>query len=162
MSEENRYIVCAGCGRQVDPGKIPVYHDFKTGLNFCETCRRIDSAQKGKPRKKWASALRIIFGALFLIVGVDFIKDGDLSSALTSIILGGALLVWQFWPQLKWLVTRNRASAAFKRRSEAARTREEERVKVCSSCGGAGTGSTGPYCGMPFSGIQVIDRSDGG
>ncbi|MBR4691249.1 MAG: hypothetical protein IKP17_00655 [Oscillospiraceae bacterium] len=149
MSEEKRYIVCAGCGRQVDPAQTPVYYDFNSGKNYCESCHS-GGAAPVKRRRPWASALRIIFGALFVIIGFDFIKDGDGSTAAFSLVVGLVLLLWQFWPQLKRLVARSRRDAAVRRNDAAAAAREAERVKICPHCGGSGTGKTCPYCGMPY------------
>lgn len=150
MSGENRYLVCAGCGRRADPASTPVYYDFQTGQNYCERCRPGSPAAPAKKQPLWASILRILFGLSFLAVCVDFFREGEMSTGLLSAAMGLALLLWQFWPQLKALLSGARRRKRLHQNSEAARVREAERVKVCSHCGGSGTGNTCPYCGMPY------------
>ena len=94
MSEENRYITCAGCGRRVDPARTPVYRDFDTGLDICESCRREGVKPGVKPRKPWASALRIIFAnGMYLSRSSASVRLASVSSTRMSLI-SLLLLVW--------------------------------------------------------------------
>jgi len=144
MSDSARWVVCAGCGRQVNAAQTPVYYDFESGKNLCQDCYQGSGRRTGK-RRRWASALRIIFGVVFVMVFFDQIGT-DATTAFTGLAFGAALLIWQFWPWIKKARNRSRRQAEVKKAAEA----EAEKVKVCPHCGAPGSGSTCTYCGMPL------------
>jgi len=144
MSNSARWVVCAGCGRQMNAAQTPVFYDFESGKSLCQACHQ-GSGRKTIKRRKWASVLRIAFGVLFFMVFFDEIGS-DPSTAFTSLIFGAALLIWQFWPWIKKAFAKSRQQAEVKRAVAA----EAEKVKVCPHCGAPGTGSTCTYCGMPL------------
>ena len=96
-----------------------------------------------KPRSKTGTYLRIGFGALMIVCGIDT-KDGIM------IVIGLLLLVWQFWPQIAQLFRKKQEQVVEQRQAVAYEAREANRQKICSHCGATVTGTVCEYCGMPL------------
>ncbi len=150
------YVTCAGCGRSFDPAGERNLYDRATRSYTCSIClaRSAVPAAPVKRRGKVGTVLRIAFGVLFLITAFSSLSDGD-SVWLTCLIIGAALLLWQFWPPIILLIRGKKARAAAQKQAEELRQRaEEERARelnrqwVCPHCGATTSGMVCEYCGM--------------
>ena len=148
-------VPCSKCGRVFDPVAEHCLLDRNTQTYTCSNClgqgavpvsRSVftqPAAPAKKPRSKVGTYLRIGFGALMILCGIDT-ADGIM------IVIGLLLLLWQFWPQVTKLFRKKQAEVQVQRQAEAYQAREANRQKICSHCGAAVTGTVCEYCGMPL------------
>lgn len=150
-------VICNNCGREFDPTCERSVYDQPSQSYICSRCLvRPEAQTRKKPRSKAGNALRIIFGILFILTAFNSIGDGD-GTWLTCLVIGAALLLWQFWPRLKDLLLRRQTRAAMEKQREElaareaeARARELARKKECPHCGATSSGKVCEYCGMPL------------
>ena len=157
-------VSCSRCGRVFDSVAEHCLHDRNTNTYVCADCLGqpagsgsrsvftpppVPQAPARKPRSKAGSYLRIIFGILFICTGYSCIDDGD-DTWITCFVLGIGLLVWQFWPQIRYLLRKKHKEVQVQREAEAHAAQEAARQKICSHCGAVGVGTVCEYCGMPF------------
>lgn len=164
-------VTCSRCGRVFDSVAEHCLLDQKTHTYTCNNCLGHAAAPRSKsaftpsvspaapvskPRSKTGTTLRIVFGVMFIISAFSSISDGD-GVWFTCLCIGLALLIWQFWPQIKALFLRKKTRAALLKQQEEYQARETERLareaakkKLCPHCGATSTGFTCEYCGMPL------------
>ena len=146
-------VICNNCGRMFDPTAERSVYDQPSHSYICSQClaQGAPASQGKKPRGKVGSVLRIVFGLLFIMAAFSEDSDGA-DVTVACIVIGLALLLWQFWPQLKGLFVKKRETAAARRQAEARQVREAQKKKVCPHCGAPTTGLTCEYCGMAVEG----------
>ena len=149
----NRYIFCSNCGCRIDASKAQVFFDSKSGKPFCRNCSQNSSISTAKKvGRVLLSILRIFFAIRFYIFSFMLLFAGFFGFLLSLLLFisGTGLLVWQFWPKLKPVIQRRQERIAAEKSAKEHAAKENSRVKPCHHCGGYGTGSACPYCGMPF------------
>ena len=150
-------VTCAGCGRRFSPNAERSFYDRAGQCYACSQCldRAGIRAAGSKPRTKVGTWLRVGFAALSIFTAFSSIEDGD-GVWFTCLLIGLALLLWQFWPQLRGLLRQKRNHAAmlklregFQAQQAEDRAKEAAKPKLCPHCGATTTGFTCEYCGMP-------------
>lgn len=169
MANTSRWVICAGCGRNVNASETPVYYDAASGCSYCENCKdKVGTAparsgakfqpqpqvqpqyRQPKKRRIVGSVLRIGFAILFIACGIDSIGE-DSSLVLIFLLGAAALLLWQFWPNVRQAKdAKYRRELAAKQQEEARLAREAAaaRKRVCPHCGASSAGTVCEYCGM--------------
>ena len=149
-------VTCAGCGRVFSPKSERSFYDRADRCYACSQCvdRAGIKAAVFKPRSKVGTGLRIVFGILFILAAFSG-ENNEADVTITCLVIGLALLLWQFWPQLWGLVRQKQNHTAILKLREDFRVQEEERQareaarpKLCPHCGATTTGFTCEYCGM--------------
>ena len=166
MANTSRWVICAGCGRNVNASETPVYYDAASGCSYCENCKDKvgktparsgaqfqpqPQAQYRQPKKRRTvgSVLRIGFAILFIACGLQDLTD--FSTNAFFFIGAAALLLWQFWPNIRQAKdAKVRRELAAKQQEEARLAREAaaSRKRVCPHCGASSAGTVCEYCGM--------------
>ena len=149
-------VTCGSCDRVFSPKAEQNLYDRTSRCYICSQClsRTNIKSPTFKPRGKTGTGLRIGFGILFVLSAFSSIGDGD-GTWLTCLVIGLALLAWQFWPQLWGLVRQKQNHAEVLQLLEDRNTREAQRMAqelsrkwVCSHCGATTAGRVCEYCGM--------------
>ena len=170
MAESSRWVICAGCGRNVNASETPVYFDAASGLSYCENCRdKVGTAQPRssaqfqpqpqpqpqyrsappKKRRTVGSVLRIGFAILFIACALQDLRD--FSTNAFFLIGAAVLLLWQFWPNIRQAKAAKAQRALAEQQREDARqakAAEAARKRVCPHCGASSPGVVCEYCGM--------------
>ncbi len=151
-------VKCSVCGRLFDPTKERNLYDQGNHSYTCTFCLSGSPASglpQRKPRSKTGTVLRLVFGIMFLLAAFGAIDDGD-GTWVTCLVIGAALLLWQFWPKIADLIRGKRNRENARKQAEAVRLRAEEdlarelsRKWVCTHCGATTSGAACEYCGMP-------------
>lgn len=119
-----KHIVhCVHCGRQFDANERG-YYIPESRRYVCKNCSdsrkkeqsELEKARKADKRKaeadererttgmrqtKAAMLAKIIVGALFLVCSIPFVAQGNISSFVCGLVVGGALIAWGLVPYLK-------------------------------------------------------------
>ncbi len=150
-------VTCKVCGRRFDPTKERNLYDqgdHSYTCTFCLSGSPASGLPARKPRGKTGTILRIVFGVMFILAAFGATDEGD-STWITCLVIGAALLIWQFWPSITDLIRgkKNREAArkqaeAVLQRQEEARLRELNRKRECPHCGATTSGPVCEYCGM--------------
>ena len=166
MADSSRWVICAGCGKNVNASVTPVYYDAASGCSYCENCRdKVGTAppRSGaqfrpqppyrpappKKRRTVPSVLRVGFAILF--IACAFQDVSDFSTGAFFLIAAAALLLWQFWPSIRQAKTAKYQRELAEKQLEAAKAARAEaaaRKRVCPHCGASSAGMVCEYCGM--------------
>lgn len=140
-------VVCQSCGRQFDANRGG-YYNRATRRYTCKACG--NQARTGMKQSKAAMIAKIVFGVLFILVGIAPTEpqENPVAFFLTSLLIGGALIAWGLVPYIK--VKKN-----LKRQEEELRQTKRELYRMEKKCPACGAMSKGKYC--EYCGEQLID-----
>ena len=116
-------VTCVYCGRQFDKSEGGYYLP-KSRRYVCKRCedkQKAEQAERNKARKaaereaeaderervtgmrqsKTAMLVKIVVGVLFLFAAVSLAVQGNISSFVCGLVIGGALVAWGLVPYLK-------------------------------------------------------------
>lgn len=116
-------VTCVYCGRQFDKSEGGYYLP-KSRRYVCKRCedkQKTEQAERNKARKaaereaeaderervtgmrqsKTAMLVKIIIGVLFLFSAISLAVQGNISSFVCGLVIGGALVAWGLVPYLK-------------------------------------------------------------
>ena len=141
----SHWVICRMCGMKFDFEKKGGYYDGSRYI--CKSCGKMvkkqlvnESLTSGAVNGSWfARNWKILFGIMFLIGGLGNIGE-DWEAALFGILIGAALLFFQYYPQVK-------AKKQQKEKMESENRAIAEQVKFCKTCGARTKGLFCEYCG---------------
>ena len=121
-------VTCVKCGRQFDANEGGAYYP-ESRRYVCKRCvdkQKSEQAERNKARKaeerkaeerkaeaderervtgmrqsKAAMLVKIVVGVLFLFAAVSLAVQGNISSFVCGLVIGGALVAWGLMPYLK-------------------------------------------------------------
>lgn len=116
-------VTCVKCGRQFDANEGGAYYP-ESRRYVCKRCvdkQKSEQADREKARKaeerkaeaderervtgmrqsKAAMLVKIVVGVLFLFAAVSLAVQGNISSFVCGLVIGGALVAWGLVPYLK-------------------------------------------------------------
>lgn len=120
---EKHIVTCVKCGRQFDANEGGAYYP-ESRRYVCKRCvdkQKSEQADREKARKaeerkaeaderervtgmrqsKAAMLVKIVVGVLFLFAAVSLAVQGNISSFVCGLVIGGALVAWGLVPYLK-------------------------------------------------------------
>ena len=115
-------VTCVKCGRQFDANEGGVYYPDSQRY-ACKSCvkkQKSEQSEREKARKaaerkaeadereratgmrqsKTAMLVKIVVGVLFLFSAVSLAAQGNISSFVCGLVIGGALVAWGLVPYL--------------------------------------------------------------
>ena len=111
-------VTCVKCGRQFDANEGGAYYP-ESRRYVCKRCvdkQKSEQSDREKARKaeaderervtgmrqsKAAMLVKIVVGVLFLFAAVSLAVQGNISSFVCGLVIGGALVAWGLVPYLK-------------------------------------------------------------
>ena len=111
-------VTCVKCGRQFDANEGGAYYP-ESRRYVCKRCvdkQKSEQSEREKARKaeaderervtgmrqsKAAMLVKIVVGVLFLFAAVSLAVQGNISSFVCGLVIGGALVAWGLVPYLK-------------------------------------------------------------
>ena len=116
-------VTCVKCGRQFDANDGGVYYPERQRY-ACKSCvkkQKSEQSEREKARKaaereaeaderervtgmrqsKTAMLVKIVVGVLFLFAAISLAAQGNISSFVCGLVIGGALVAWGLVPYLK-------------------------------------------------------------
>ena len=144
-------VICLQSGQRFDVNRGGYYNSQRRRYTFKKCGKALKTATRkqrnGTKQSTGAMIAKIVIGALFVIAGFSSPDDGwTFGYFLTALLIGGGLILWGLYPQLK-AYKKSKIETA---QHNIAITQENAAVKVCASCGASGSGSFCEYCGTAY------------
>ena len=101
-------VTCVKCGRQFDANEGGAYYpdiqkEQAKARKAAEREAEADERERvtGMRQSKTAMLVKIVVGVLFLFAAVSLAIQGNISSFVCGLVIGGALVAWGLVPYLK-------------------------------------------------------------